>query len=1854
MNTNPERSLGRVGVATVPRWMRLTLLALVGLLLPNAWAGQLQTVHGHIPKAVASLTPVGRPSATQEVRLAIGLPLRNQTALNQFLQDLYNPSSPSYHHYLTPQQFTEQFGPTAADYQQLIDFAQAQGLTVSMQHPNRMVLSVKGAVSTVESAFHVTLRSYQHPTEARQFYAPDTEPSLDLAIPVLHISGLDNYALPHPNVHLKSAAQKALAKANATPNSGSGPSGTYGGGDFRAAYVPGTTLTGSGQNVALLQFDGYYTSDITAYRTKFGLTAIPLTNVAVNGGVSTPGTGNVEVCLDIEMVNAMAPGLSNIYVYEESNGGSWDTLLSKIATDNLAKQVSCSWSGGSADATGEQIFQEMSAQGQTFFCASGDSDAYTSSISFPCDSPHITLVGATTLTTSGAGGSYVSETVWNWGLDNGSYVGSSGGVSTTYTIPTWQSGVSMATNQGSTTMRNLPDVACVGDNIYVTYNNGSTETVGGTSCAAPLWAALTAMMNQQAASNGGTGLGFINTAVYALGQGSSYSTTFHDVTTGNNYSSSSPSKYAAVTGFDLCTGWGTPGGMALINALAGPAENLQVTGTDLTSSGDAGGSFTPSSTTYTLTNNGSASINWSLTLSQIWLSASATSGVLAAGANTTVTVSLNSGAASLAAGSYSATAAFTDTGTGVSLSHPVAVTVNAALTIAPTSLTAVTAGEAFSQKITVSGGTTPYTTLTASNFSGGTTGLTAGAVTANQSSGVVTVAGTASASGTATFTVSVTDTSGATLSTHYSLTVNPGLTLSPSTLPSASVNTAYNQTLTISGGTPPYSSVAISNFNGGVTGLTSSMATTSASAGTVTLSGTPTAAGSATFTISVTDASGATLTTNETLLVFGSGAQAAQIAVQQPAGTALASGSSSVSFVTSGVGSTVSQSFTILNLGNTNLNLSKEAFSGANAADFALTSAPSTSIAPGGSTTFTVTYTPSTNGAEAATLQITSNDPNTGTFSVALAGSVYTAVTFVTDQAAQLVIGQTSFTNQSTMVAQNITPGPSGCAISATGKLAICDQNANRVLIWNTLPTTIGQPADVVVGQPSFTSTSTTISSSVTGSCNGVAFSPNGQQLLVSDSSNNRVMIWNAVPTTNGVAADVVIGQTSFTSATQGTSATQLYYPTGLLVTPTGQLLVSDYENNRVLVYNSIPTTSGAAANVVLGQTAMTTASRGSNANQLRQPWGMALTASGQLIVDDGGNNRVVVFSSIPTSNGASASIVIGQTAFGTAYRNTGLSSSRLNSPSGVAVSSTGQLAISDFGNNRVLIYNSVPTSNGAAANAVLGQPNFTSATAFNGGISASSMSASYQGAFSPDGRLWLPGRDMYRLMVFGQVPTAPPVITSATSVGTTIGQAFSYQVVASNTPSSYAASGLPSGLSINTTTGLISGTTSATGSYSVTLSATNWLGTGTSTLALTVNPALSVTPTSLPGATAGTTYLQTITVSGGTQPYATLAVSNFSGGSTGLTASAITANTAAGTVTISGTPTASGTLTFTLLVTDAAGASLSSNYTLAVSPSLTITPATLPAGTAGTTYNQAVFINGGTTPYATFSVTNFSAGSTGLSSGAVTKNTVTDSVTVNGTPTASGTLSFTVNVADSAGAASTANYAILINPAMALSPSSLPSATAGTAYSQAITLSGGTAPYTSLTVSGFSAGTTGLTSSALSANASTGVFSISGTATAAGAASFTVNAVDTAGATISASYSLTVISSLQSWRQTYFGTTSNSGSAADTATPAGDGITNLMKFATGMNPTQSGTQPGTVSMSGGTMYFTYNSSNAAVNAGVTFSVQWSNTLASGSWSTTGVTQVSAVSQGATQLVTVSIPSTAGSATFVKLVVTGP
>ncbi len=500
---------------------------------------------------------VGRLPATQSMGLDIVLPLRNQAELENFLQELYDPSSPFYRNFLTVPEFTARFGPSQENYDAVVRFAKTSGFTVVGGSRDGLDVQIMGSVATIESAFHVTIGVYQHPTENRTFYAPDREPTVDLPFQLWHISGLDNYSIPHPLYKHRDLTVKSNVVT------GSCPSSSYCGSDMRAAYYEGTALTGSGQNIGLLEYHGYDLSDLNTYYTNAGQT-----RTATVTGISTDGTSltclkmsgcdDTEQIIDMTQSLGVAPGITTLYVYV----GSTDTaILSAMTKDTpLPAQLSSSWSWTPADpSTDDPYFEKMATQGQSFFQASGDSDAWSSRNDlYPSEDANVICVGGTDLSTSSAGGPWSSETGW---VDGG------GGISPDHiAIPSWQklSGVINSSNEGSTVYRNGPDVSANANFTFYVCADQTTCTAndyGGTSFAAPMWAGYVALANQQAAANGDSAVGFINPAIYPIGLSSSYDTDFHDITSGNN-------GFPAVTGYDLDTGWGSPNGANLINALA--------------------------------------------------------------------------------------------------------------------------------------------------------------------------------------------------------------------------------------------------------------------------------------------------------------------------------------------------------------------------------------------------------------------------------------------------------------------------------------------------------------------------------------------------------------------------------------------------------------------------------------------------------------------------------------------------------------------------------------------------------------------------------------------------------------------------------------------------------------------------------------------------------------------------------------------------------------------------------------------------------------------------------------------------------------------------------------------------------------------------------------------------------------------------------------------------------------------------------------------------------------------------------------------------------------------------------------
>jgi DNA-binding beta-propeller fold protein YncE len=333
-------------------------------------------------------------------------------------------------------------------------------------------------------------------------------------------------------------------------------------------------------------------------------------------------------------------------------------------------------------------------------------------------------------------------------------------------------------------------------------------------------------------------------------------------------------------------------------------------------------------------------------------------------------------------------------------------------------------------------------------------------------------------------------------------------------------------------------------------------------------------------------------------------------------------------------------------------------------------------------------------------------------------------------QAATLVLGQPDFTSHSFATTQSGMNNPVGVAVDpTTHKVFVADSNNNRVLRFASLYSlTNGVAAEAVLGQPDFTSNTQNTTQAGMKTPVGV-FVDAGGRLWVVDSGNQRVLRFdNAAAKSNGANADVVLGQPSFTSKNSAASQSGMDYPESVFVDSGGRLWVADYGNSRVLRFdNAAAKINGDNADGVLGQPNFTTNFYHTTQSGMYGPVGVFVDGGGRLWVADGYNNRVLRFDNAAAkTNGAHADGVLGQPTFTSYTSHTTQNGMYL--PYGVAVDNgTGRLYMTDGGNNRVLVFNSAASlANGANASFVLGQTNFTTNT---NGTSAATLS-NPQGVF--------------------------------------------------------------------------------------------------------------------------------------------------------------------------------------------------------------------------------------------------------------------------------------------------------------------------------------------------------------------------------------------------------------------------------------------------------------------------------------------------------------------------------------------
>ena len=1260
-----------VGTATAFTLLLMTALTLPMLAQTSSEAPihlqSLQVLHHHVRPAVSSRRAalVGSLPPEQRLKLSIVLPLRNQGELTSLLSGLYDPSSPNYHHFLSVDQFTERFGPTAEDYQATVDFAKANGLAVVGVPANRMLVPVRGSVAQIEKAFHLSMRVYQHPTENRTFYSPDREPLLDLEVPVAHIAGLNNFSTPHPLVK-KASAEQTLSNPAVL---GSGPGGSYLASDMRAVYYGAGALTGSGQTVGLVEFDGYNISDVTSsfngtatsstngsnYVLAYTPTAgggtyhVPVNNVLLDGaGVASVSGDDSEEVLDIVQAIGMAPGLNQVRVYIGSNDVD---ILNAMAEENIAKQLSISWAREPDDpSTDDFIFQEFAAQGQSVFAASGDDGAFNplDDYFFPGEDAWVTAVGGTNLITHGAGGGRSSETAWTY---------SGGGISPDgIPIPSWQEGVADSSNGGSTTLRNVPDVAAEADFDNYDCNMGVCQGGwGGTSFAAPRWAGFMALVNQQAVAANNPAVGFINPLLYSIGESSSYNRDFYDITSGNNGTTldlaSAPIIFAgfnAVSGYDLVTGWGSPTGQNLIDALAPTASGgFQLSASPSSLTINPGAS---AATTITVHDIGGFTGNVSLAVSGVpsGVTASFASNPTTGTSVLTLTVS-----SSAIRGSYLVT--ITGTSGTVTATTTLALAVNApGFSISPLSGT-----------MYMNSGTSSTATIVVTDYAG-FAGNVSLAVTSGLPSGIVAswAGNPTSASGVLTLTasnstapgvamVTITGTSGAlTATTTLPLTIQgPEFNLNVSPFPyTIAQGSAVTATVTV---------VPLGNFTGSVTlsaptlppGVTATFnpnPTSGSSVLTMTAGGTAPLGTSSVWISGASTYTGSSVGFKETITAAPTPTFAVGVS---PAGLTLTPGASVTDTIT----------VTKLNGFTGSVTLTAHPPSGVTASfdtnptsgTSVLTLTASSAVAPTG---FYPMGIVGTSGAQTVSASIylavnpappvvtvTQSSANFGT--VAVGASTGSTQTLSFAVPSNLMLGSISAVTQGAPNLDfTVVSGGTTCANGTTA--------AGCTVEVQFLPTAPGTRMGAVVLADQVGNTLVTVPVFGTGTGPIVAFGPG----IIT------TVAGTGIPGYNGDNVPAI--------------STELNNPWGVVVDSSGNLYIADYINHRIRKVTPGGIILSVAGNGTQGYNGDNIAATSA---ELNYPAGVAVDGAGNLYIADTGNNRIRKMTP-----GGTITTVAGTGTTGYSGDNIAATSATLSSPYGVAVDGAGNLYIADYGNNRI------------------------------------------------------------------------------------------------------------------------------------------------------------------------------------------------------------------------------------------------------------------------------------------------------------------------------------------------------------------------------------------------------------------------------------------------------------------------------------------------------------------------------------------------------------------------------------------
>jgi kumamolisin len=499
--------------------------------------------------------------------------VRRKTPLQSLAAQGSNADAlPAKRRYLTPQEYTAAHGADPTDLAKVEAFARAHGLVVVESSAARRSVFLSGTAANFAAAFGTKIEHYSHDGGTyRGRTGPLTVPA-DLADVVEGVFGIDNRPAAKPHFQRRKLAPGIHPAA---------AGGTFIPPELAKLYSFPTGVDGSGQCIAIIELGGgFRPADVKAYFQKLGLPVPDVIAISVDGGMNSPSTADGadgEVMLDIEVAAAVAPKAKiAVYFAPNTDKGFLDAITRAINdTTHNPSVVSISWGNPEKNWTEQamksfdQAFQTAAHLGVTVCCAAGDAGSGDENpdqlaefglvpdglahADFPGSSPFALSCGGTRLT--GSGSTITAETVWN---EDPTRSATGGGVSDFFDVPGYQSatGIPPSANPGGRKGRGVPDVAGDADPTtgYFVRVDGQEFVIGGTSAVAPLWAGLIALMNQKL----GHRVGFLNPLLYGpiVGTGS-----FRDVTDGNN------GAYAAATGWDSCTGWGTPVGTKLLDAL---------------------------------------------------------------------------------------------------------------------------------------------------------------------------------------------------------------------------------------------------------------------------------------------------------------------------------------------------------------------------------------------------------------------------------------------------------------------------------------------------------------------------------------------------------------------------------------------------------------------------------------------------------------------------------------------------------------------------------------------------------------------------------------------------------------------------------------------------------------------------------------------------------------------------------------------------------------------------------------------------------------------------------------------------------------------------------------------------------------------------------------------------------------------------------------------------------------------------------------------------------------------------------------------------------------------------------------